>query len=302
MKKVYVTGSAGLVGSRFVELAGNDFKILSPEIAEVDITNKSSLRSFLDNNQPDVVVNFAAFTDVTEAEKQKGDKNGSCWKVNIVGVENFVSLIDPAKTHFIQISTDMVFSEDEKDPGPYDENHPIEEDPSRMTWYGFTKKEAEKLVKKYLGEGFTVLRINYPVRARFDKKLDFIRKPLSLFDQGKLYPLFSDQQLSISFIDEVSQALKIIINNKICGIYHVSSKDTTTPFELTNYVIEKVRGVKNAVKSIKVDEFLKETKSPKVRYPKFGGLKVEKSEAELGVKYSTWKEIVEKLISQDLGS
>lgn len=301
MKKVYVTGSAGLVGSRFVELSDKDFEIIAPEINEVDITNRASLKSFLDNNQPDVIVNFAAYTDVTEAEKQKGDKDGSCWKVNVVGVENFVSLIDLQKTHFIQISTDMVFSGDEKDPGPYDENHALETDSSKLTWYGYTKSLGEKLVSQKLGDKATILRIIYPVRAKLESKLDYIRKPLSLYDRGKLYPLFNNQQISISFIDEVCKALKIIINNKIYGIYHASSKDTTTPYKLINYVIEKVRGVKNVVKPIKVDEFLKETRSPKVRYPKFGGLRVENSERTLGIKYSTWWEIVDKLISQGLG-
>ena len=33
---------------------------------------------------------FSAFTDVDEAEKQRGDKNGACWNINVKGVKNII--------------------------------------------------------------------------------------------------------------------------------------------------------------------------------------------------------------------
>jgi dTDP-4-dehydrorhamnose reductase len=125
-------------------------------------------------------------------------------------------------------------------------------------------------------------------------KLDYLRKPLSLYDEGKLYPMFTDQQVSIAFVDEVAMALEKIIDGNFKGIFHASSRDTSTPFELVSYMIEKARGKKDAVTGVSIDDFLKGVDNP-VRYPKFGGLKVEKTEKELGIKFSTWKQIVDKL-------
>jgi dTDP-4-dehydrorhamnose reductase len=132
------------------------------------------------------------------------------------------------------------------------------------------------------------------VSVKYDLKLDYLRKPLSLYDDGKLYPMFTDQQVSIALVDEVAKALEKIIDGNCKGIFHAGSCDTSTPFELVSYMIEKARGVKNAVKGISLDDFLKNADNP-VRYPKFGGLEVKRTEKELGIKFSTWKQIVDKL-------
>jgi hypothetical protein len=61
-------------------------------------------------------------------------------------------------------------------------------------------------------------------------------------------------------------------------------------------MLEKARGVKNIVKPISVDEFLKTAGNP-VRYPKYGGLKVGSTQKELGMKFRAWKQIVDILAS-----
>lgn len=297
--KIYVTGSHGMVGSRFLELLPKEYTVIAPEVDRLDITDKVAVNIFFDNEKPDVVVHFAAYTNVGEGETQRDGKNGDAWKINVDGSKNLAEASKKTGAHFIHISTDYVFSGMADDPGPYSEDHMPEVDSKRLTWYGFTKAEAEREITNILGEDFTIVRLIYPVRAKFDAKPDYLRKPLSLFDQGKLYPMFKDQQVSITFIDEACEAIIKIIGGKNYGIFHASTSDTTTPFDLISYLIEKARGVKDAVKPSSIDEFLKTVDSP-VRYPKFGGLKVAETEKALGMKFSTWKEVVDKLISQGL--
>jgi dTDP-4-dehydrorhamnose reductase len=298
---ILVTGSTGLVGSRFTEIYPRRTYLHLPTEVELDITDPSQIKEIFSKHNFGVVVNFAAFTDVGAAEEQRDDRNGSCWKINVEGVNNLVSAINPHKTHFIHISTDYVFPDSEEDRGPYTEDHKSASDSSKATWYGYTKAEGERIVLDSFGDKATVLRLIYPVRAKFEEKPDYLRKPLALFDEGKLYPMFTDQQVSICFIDEACEALEKIIVNNHYGIFHASSRDTTTPHEIVSYLIEKARGVKGAVKPITLDEFLKSTGSSPVRYPRFGGLKVEKTEKKLGIKFSTTRQIVDKLIAQGLG-
>jgi len=289
-----VTGASGMVGSRFVELNKNNFKFLSPDESELDMTNSQKTKKYIKNTSPDTIVHFAAFTDVGAAEEQRDDKKGSCWKINILGTKNLVNAIDKSKTHFIQISTDMVFPGSKKDPGPYSEDHKPETNSNKLTWYGFTKAQAEVEVKKALSDSSTILRIIYPVRSKFEDKLDYLRKPLKLFDEGKLHPMFSDQVISIAYIDEISMTLNKIIKDKKYGVFHASSSNTTSPYELVDYLIENARGEKDAVKKSSLASFLKKVDNP-VRYPMFGGLKVEKTQKTLKISFSTWKEIVDKL-------
>lgn len=296
-KKIYITGSKGMVGSRFLELISSSFEAVTPEVDKLDITDKAALNSFFEKEKPDAVVHFAAYTNVGEGEKERDNRNGACYQINVEGSKNLAEVSKEFGSHLIHISTDYVFSGSLDDPGPYDENHLPEKDDKKLTWYGFTKAEAEREVSKILGKDFTIVRLIYPVRAKFEGKQDYIRKPLSLFDEGKLYPMFTDQQVSITYIDEACEAINKIIEGRVYGTFHASTPDTTTPHELISYVIEKARGVKNAVKPSLLDEFLKTVDNP-VRYPKFGGLKVIETEKKLGIKFSPWREMVDKLIAQ----
>ena len=298
--RILVTGATGLVGSRFVELLSSKYEFITPLYPEFDLTNKESIEKVFSARTPDVVVHLAAYTNVSQAENQKDNKEGDCWKINVEGTRNLVSFINPKKTHLIHISTDYVFPGSKENPGPYPEDTIPESDSNKVTWYGFSKTEAEREVNKVLGEDRTILRIIYPVRAKYDLKADYLRKPLSLFDQGKLYPMFTDQQVNISFIDEVSNVLDKIITNKLHGTFHCCSRDLTTPFDLITYLIEKARGVKNAVKPTNLDEFIKNTNSSEVRYPKFGGLLTKKTQETLGIKFSSSREIIDKLVKQGI--
>lgn len=297
MKKIYVTGGSGLVGSRFVELYSQKYNLLTPDYPKVDITKKDDVDKLLKKEKPDAIVHLAAYTNVGEGEKQRGDKSGGCWQINVEGTRNLVSSLDPNKTQYIHVSTDMVFGGSAEDPGPYPENYLPGSDVFKLTWYGYTKAVAEREIRKSLGENSAIVRIIYPVRAKYDPKMDYLAKPLSLFDEGKLYPLFDDQQVSIAFIDEVAQALDKIIERNLKGTFHVSSRDTTTPYELISYLIEKARGKTGVVKSSSLKDFLKTVDNP-VRYPMYGGLKVEKTEETLGMKFRTWKEIVDEIVRQ----
>jgi dTDP-4-dehydrorhamnose reductase len=300
---ILVTGSEGLVGSRYIEISKRKNFLHYPTQIEFDITNPDEVGKILSSYNFSAVVNFAAYTDISRAEEERGNKDGVCWQVNVEGTRNLAEAVAPLKgrIHFIHISTDMVFSGSEDDPGAYKEDHPQETDLNKLTWYGYTKMEAEKVVSSVLGDSASILRITYPVRANFEGKLDFLRKPLALYDQGKLYPIFKNQKISTSFIDEVCQVIDKIIIEGHKGIFHAASSDVTTPYQAISYMLEKTRGVTNVVKPIILEEIIEKNQLPVYRYPKYGGLSVTNTEQKLGMKFRNWRQIVEVLISQGLG-
>jgi len=276
--KILVTGASGLVGSRFVELYPNPSDLLTPELNEFDLMQPDE---YLAKNNPDVVLNFAAYTNVSEAQKQRDDKNGLCWQINVEGTKRLVSAL-PINTRLIHISTDMVFSGSASDPGPYSADHKPETNSQLLTWYGYTKAEAERIV----GNRGTIVRLIYPVRAKYPAKLDYLRKPLDLFNQGKLYPLFTDQHTSLTLIDEACLSLQNIINENLSGVFHMSCPDTFTPYEIYIYLLQKLGKDISGVQKASVD--------PK-RYPKFGGLKP-------SFNFSPWRQVIDQLIQQGIGT
>ncbi len=293
--KILVTGGNGLVGSHFVENYKNQIgdAVLFPTREDLDITNQKSVEDFFKLNQPEVIIHFAAFTDVSKAEEQRNNKNAPCWISNVEGTANLIRVLN-YKAYFIYISTDVVFSGHKDNPGPYGEDFPTEENPDLLSWYGWTKKQAENLVTNNL-ENSSILRIANPTRAKFKPKLDYVRKILDLFDNSKLYPMFDDQFLTLTYIDEVTESLKILLEKRLSGVHHVSSNNVFTPYQLANLLIEKARGKKNIIKPISIENFLKNKQS---RYPQYGGLKVERTENKLNLKFMSWEETINELSKQ----
>lgn len=295
--KILITGADGLVGSHFVENFGKSLNdndiILCPTTEELDITDKKLVENFFKQHKPDSVIHFAAFTDVDKAEEQRNNKKASCWIINIEGTANLIGALS-YQPYFIYISTDTVFSGLRTNPGPYNEDYPTEENPNLLSWYGWTKREAEKLIVNNL-KNAAILRIANPVRAKYKIKLDYVRKIIDLYDMGKLYPMFYDQYLTLTYINEVTKALMVLLEKRLSGIYHVSSINVFNPYKLANLLLEKVSGKRNIVKPTSIEGFLKDNPC---RYPQYGGLKVEKTQKILNLNFMSWEEIILDIAKQ----
>lgn len=294
--EILVTGASGLVGSKFVEQTKNNFDIFSPDEKELDILNSKNIEDFTNKHDIKAIVNFAGFTNVDEAQKQKDDKKGLAWQLNVEGPKKLSKVCKEKNIFLIQFSTDFVFKGTKDDLGPYSERSRLPESMDGISWYGWTKNRAENEIKNS-GCRYAIVRIAYPFYStQYDLKLDFAKGFVKLFDENKLYPVFSDQTLSVLNVDDLIDPLSKIITNEIEGVFHIVSKDTTSPFDFAAYLLEKTRGVKNILQKGSMKEFLsKEGKTPR---PRLGGLKTEITEEKLGMKFKTWKEMVDEFIEQ----
>lgn len=294
MKESLVIGASGLIGSRFCELAKNKLDITPVDEKILDITDKTSVDKYFSKNKFDSAINFAAYTNVDGAEKERGNKDGICYKLNVLGVENLVNACKTYNRFLIQISTDFVFKGTENDPGPYSEDTSPPEENSGIGWYGWTKNKAEKLLSESEIRYATV-RIAYPFYAsKYDLKLDFAKNYLKLFDEGKLFPIFTDQTLSVINVDEMIEPLVKILNQEMSGIFHLVSSNSTTPFDFVEYLLKKARNAEGVVQKGSMEEYLKvEGRTPR---PRLGGLKTELTQQKLGMKFKTWKEMVNEFV------
>lgn len=74
----------------------------------LDVTDRDAVLSRLSEISPDVVINCAAFTDASEAERQRQ----KCWKTNVTGVRYLAEACQRIKAVLIHFSSDFVFGED----------------------------------------------------------------------------------------------------------------------------------------------------------------------------------------------
>ena len=286
MKRTLVIGSSGMVASRFIDLAKNDLAIVGIDEKTLDITDSPAVKKYFDANTFDAVINFAAYTNVDGAEKERSDENGLVWRLNVEGPKN---LSDNCKKHnifFAQISTDFVFDID----GPFNEDSKVAQSlNNKIGWYGWTKNKGEV--------GDAIIRISYPFMAEHhDLKLDWARNLIKLYNGHKLYPLFTDQQYSILLIDDLTEPLLKIINNELTGVFHIASSDTTSPYEAGEYLLSKYTGASIELEQGSLEKFLKDnSKAPR---PIYGGLNTQNTQMKLGLKFKSWKQMIDKFIVQ----
>jgi dTDP-4-dehydrorhamnose reductase len=295
MKKVLVIGATGLVGSRFVELAKGKFEITPADQTTLDIIDQGAVEKYFQDNKFDVVVNFAAFTDVAGAEKETGDEWGMAWKLNVLAPKYLADAVNKLGGFLIQISTDFVFEGLEDSKGPFDEDAPLSESQENLSWYGWTKLLGEKAVRQSC-KNSAIVRIAYPFRSNFTGKADFARKILELYDAGTLYPLFTDQIITPIFIDDLVPPLAKIIEMGEPGNYHIASSDSATYYDFGNYLLEKARKVKDFPQKASLVEFMKTPGRNKRAI--WGGLATEKTQSKLGMKFRLWQEMVDEFNAQ----
>lgn len=296
MKKILIIGASGMVASRVVDLIRGRYEIVPADEKTLDITNIESVNSYFDSNSFDVVINFAAFTNVDAAEKERGDKNGIVWKLNVEAPKSLAKKCFEKNIFLIHISTDFIFPGTKENPGPYSEEASLPEDKKEIGWYGWTKNRAEKVVIDS-GCRSAIVRYGYPFRAaEFENKKDWARNLLGLYNEQKLYPLFVDQLQSVILIDDIALPLSKIVDEEIRGVFHLVSSDTTTPFEIGSYLLSKYAGESVDLQEGSIIEFLKAPgRTPR---PVFGGLETKITEEKLGIRFRTWKEMVDDFINQ----
>ena len=228
MKKIYSIGGNGLIGSRVEELLRDKyiFTTVSSSMG-VDITNPQSLKQLTSDTEHEIVVLFAAKTDVDGCELDKPlGENGDAWKINVLGVENVVEACKQNHKKLIYISTDFVFDGENTPDGGYTE----EDRPNPINWYAKTKYEGEKVVQTS-GLDFLILRVAYPYRAVFEKKKDFVRAILGRLESGGEIKGITDHIYCPTFIDDIAYALQVLLDQDETGIFHVTGSGSLSPYD-----------------------------------------------------------------------
>ncbi len=249
MKKIIVFGSNGLVGSKFLQISSKMFSVSAPSSYELDILDKDKVLEFLREKDAGVVINFAAYTDVEEAEKQKGSKESLSYQINAVGAKNVADAAKILAKHLIHISTEYVF-DGEKNDSPYTE----EDNPNPINWYGQTKYFGEQFV---LGSGclYTIVRISMPYSSYYKNKTDIARFFLTQLNQGNQIKAVKDQNITPTLTDDIAKALIVLVKKKQQGIYHVSSKNYTTPFDFAKLIARTFNLNSTLIIPILLDEY-----------------------------------------------
>ena len=225
---ILVTGANGQLGRsiRCAALNSSDNYFFT-DLPELDITDSMAVEKYIFNNDINVIINCAAYTNVEAAEDHKLQAD----KLNGVAPGILASAIKKRNGHLIHISTDYVF-------GGKSFNKPINElQPTGPTGvYGHTKLQGEKAIEDS-GVPAIIIRTAW---LYSDYGNNFVDKIQSLLQTRENIKVVFDQCGTPTYAKDLAEAIIDIISERKLigneGIYHFSNEGVCSWFDFAEAI------------------------------------------------------------------
>ena len=233
---ILVTGSNGQLGRsiRKEALESSDNYIFT-DVQELDITDLEAVTEFVKDNQVDVIVNCAAYTNVDAAE----DNEEIALKINGLAPGILARAMKENNGSLIHISTDYVF-------GGSGKNTPLTEDqPASPTGaYGRTKLRGEQEIEA-TGVSAMIMRTAW---LYSDYGNNFVEKILSLLKNRDSIKVVFDQCGTPTYATDLAKAIVDIITERKFkgneGIYHFSNEGVCSWYDFA-HAAARLAGLQN---------------------------------------------------------
>ena len=286
--KILVTGSKGQLGHELL-IQGNNFgyEILPADLPDLDITDKTQVKHWLEKFQPSLVVNAAAYTNVDKAETEQN----LAFAVNRDGPANLAEACAKFEIPLIHISTDFIF--DGKKSSPYIESDPV----SSLSIYGKSKQEGENEVRSRLKKHI-ILRTAwlYGIHGQ-----NFVKTMLRLGREKEVISVVADQYGSpTSAADLAAVVLQIISGIKYSddinwGTYHYCGHGITTWHVFAEEILSLAKHY-IPIKTITVKPISTAEYPTKAIRPPFSALDCGLIKKNFGISIEPWQDSLKTVI------
>ncbi|WP_069661358.1 dTDP-4-dehydrorhamnose reductase [Arcticibacter eurypsychrophilus] len=282
MSKILVMGASGQLGSCLKKVSAQRSiqDIAFPGEDKGNILDMAALEILFENEQPQYVINCAAYTAVDKAE----DEVDLARRINREGAENLARLCSRHDAILVQVSTDFVFEGNV----PHlltesEETHPL-------NVYGLTKLEGENAV-------IAVTAKHYIIRTSWlysEYGNNFVKTMLKLGADRDELSIIADQVGTPTYGIDLADAILSIIEskNESYGIYHYSNEGVTSWYDFAKAIFD-ISETHVQVHPVTTAEY--PTKSVR---PAFSVMNKAKIKSTFGLKIPYWRDSLIKCITK----
>ena len=261
------------------QLSGKD---IDADTRKLDITNLDAIRDAVKENEVQVIVNCAAYTNVDAAE----DNAELAERLNAKAVENLAVAMKEVDGLLIHISTDYVFGGD-----PY--NTPCTEDrkgtPTGV--YGRTKLHGEEAIRR-VDCRHVIIRTAW-LYSEFGK--NFVKTMLHLTATKPQLNVVFDQTGTPTYALDLAGTLFDILEHRKYegkeGVYHYSNEGVCSWYDFTKMIAEYAGNQGCDVRPCHSDEF-----PSRVKRPFYSVLDKTKIKETFGTEVPYWTDSLKKCI------
>lgn len=267
MKKIFVTGSNGLLGQKITDLSINnpDIELIASSkgpnrhpqksgyiYEDLDILDPVRLAELIEKHKPDSIINTAAMTNVDACESDRE----LCYALNVEAVKSLVSICGRLNIQLIHLSTDFIF---DGESGPY-----VEEDkPNPLSYYGQTKLEAENILQQSSCR-WVILRtiIVYGIVSDMSRS-NIVLWAKAALEKGDPINVVYDQWRMPTLAEDLAECCILASLKDAQGIFNASGKDFMSIIELVERVADFWKLDKSLIKPISSDSLNQAARRPK---------------------------------------
>ena len=284
---ILVTGANGQLGNemRIVSKGSSDHYIFT-DVEELDITNRDAVMNFVKDNDINVIVNCAAYTNVDKAE----DDEVTAELLNAQAVEYLAQACKDNDATLIHISTDYVF-------GGNDGNTPrTEDEPVNPTGaYGRTKLHGEEAIQR-IGCKHLIIRTSW-LYSEFGN--NFVKTMRKLTAERDSLKVVFDQVGTPTYALDLAKVIEVFIeelktpNSKLQtpnSVYNFSNEGVISWYDFAKEICELSGNVCD-IQPCHSDEF-----PSKVKRPSYSVLDKTKIKNKLNITIPHWKESLKNCI------
>ncbi|MBQ7927696.1 MAG: dTDP-4-dehydrorhamnose reductase [Methanobrevibacter sp.] len=222
--KILITGSNGMLGHDLEEVLKDKHELVLTTSKTLDITDKDKTMEIIKENNPDIVINSAAYTDVDGCETNQD----LAYAVNGEGVKNLALACREIDCPLVHISTDYVFDGTARDPIAEDgEIGPI-------SIYGKSKLKGEQAIQEILDKYFIVRTAwLYGINGK-----NFPKTMLELAENHSEITVVYDEVGTPTYTPDLAYGLSQLIETDYYGIYHLTNSGSCSWCEFARYIFE----------------------------------------------------------------
>ena len=288
--KILLTGKDGQVGFALNKKLVSLGEVIATNRDMLDLIDPQAIRIFIDQIQPDIIINPAAYTKVDQAQNEPELAS----QINVLAPQVLAEKASELNIPIIHFSTDYVFDGQKHE--PYLETDKV----NPQSVYGQTKWQGEEAVRQ--NKKHIIFRTSWIFSSHGE---NFLKTILKLIQEKTSLNVVSDQigtpTSTEALADVTYKIVETIFNDphfKDFGIYHMTLDNETNWYRYACFITDEAKrlGLQTLMTSKDIKPISSDTYSTLAKRPMNSRLDTTKIKKTFMLELPHWEEEIKRIL------